>query len=252
MSRKQRISGSSASKEKRMKTDSPFLYFHPAGWPFMAGAVGITFLLSFIGGIAFFIGIVLTAWCFYFFRNPERVTPLRTGLVVSPADGRVVAVRDVVPDPELELGNEPRTRISIFLNVFNVHINRMPANGKITKRRYRPGKFLNASLDKASIDNERMGLVIQLEGEHPHAGKTLGVVQIAGLIARRIVCDAQEEQLVKAGERYGLIRFGSRTDVYLPLGAQPLVSVGQTMIGGETVLSDFLSTEAPRNGEARP
>ncbi|MDD4616330.1 MAG: phosphatidylserine decarboxylase [Alphaproteobacteria bacterium] len=231
---------------------NPLLYFHRAGWPFMAITACVAFLLFFVGGFVSFAAFVLAAWCFYFFRNPDRTTPARKGLVVSPADGRVVAVKDVIPETELGLGSAPRTRISIFLSIFNVHINRIPADGEIVLRRYRPGKFFNASLDKASVDNERMALVLKLDGGHPFEGTALGVVQIAGLIARRIVCDAQIEQKVKAGERYGLIRFGSRTDVYLPPGAKPLVSVGQTMIGGETVLSDLCSEESPRTGEVRP
>ncbi len=235
-----------------MTITNPLLYFHRAGWPFMAIAAGVTFFFSFVGGFVFFVCLALTAWCFYFFRNPERITPTRKGLVVSPADGIVVAVQNVIPEAELGLGNTARTRISIFLNVFNVHINRIPADGEIVLRRYRPGKFFNASLDKASVDNERMALAIKLASGHPFEGQSLGVVQIAGLIARRIVCDAEVEQKVRAGERYGLIRFGSRTDVYLPPEARPLVSVGQTMIGGETVLSDFCSEESPRHGEVRP
>ena len=235
-----------------MKNNNTSFYFHPAGWPFIALFVGVTLLLSFIGGAAFFVGLVLTGWCFYFFRNPARVTPVRSGLLVSPADGRVIAIQDVVPDAEFGLGDASRTRISIFLNVFNVHVNRIPADGTVIARRYRPGKFFNASLDKASVDNERMGLTIKLDGDHPHTGETMGVVQIAGLIARRILCDAQEEQAVKAGERFGIIRFGSRTDIYLPLGVNPLVSVGQSTLGGETVLADFSSTEAARQGEVRP
>lgn len=233
-----------------MKNDTPSFYFHSAGWPFIAVFAGITFLLSFIGGLFFFIGLVLTAWCFYFFRDPARVTPARSGLLVSPADGKVVLIQDVVPDAEFELGDAPRTRISIFLNVFDVHVNRIPVDGTVTARRYRPGKFFNASLDKASTDNERMALTIKLDGEHPHAGESIGVVQIAGLIARRILCDAQEGQEVKAGERFGIIRFGSRTDIYLPLGVHPLVSIGQYMIGGETVLADFLAVEPARNGKS--
>jgi phosphatidylserine decarboxylase len=234
-----------------MKNNNPFLYFHPAGWPFIGLFVVVTFLLSFVGCTAFFIGVVLTAWCFYFFRNPERVTPVRPGLIISPADGKIVAIQDVVPDAEFGLGDAPRTRISIFLNVFDVHVNRIPAGGTIIARRYRPGKFVNASLDKASVDNERMGLTIKMEGDHPHAGELVGVVQIAGLIARRILCDAQEGQQVKTGARFGLIRFGSRTDIYLPHGVQPLVSVGQYTLGGETVLADCASTEAARAGEIR-
>ncbi|MFA5040474.1 MAG: phosphatidylserine decarboxylase [Bdellovibrionales bacterium] len=225
--------------------------FHSAGWPFIGLFAGITILLFFVSDTAFFIGLVLTAWCFYFFRDPERVTPSRSGLIVSPADGRVIAIQDVVPEAEFNLGNKPLTRISIFLNVFDVHVNRIPADGSVIARRYRPGKFVNASLDKASVDNERMALTIQLEGDHPRKGEKIGVVQIAGLIARRIVCDAQEGQRVKAGEHFGLIRFGSRTDIYLPQGVQPLVCIGQRTIGGETVLADILSTESPRKGEVR-
>ncbi|MDR3425183.1 MAG: phosphatidylserine decarboxylase [Alphaproteobacteria bacterium] len=234
-----------------MKTDAFPLSFHPAGWPFMAVFAGVTFLLAFIGGAAFFVGLVLTAWCFYFFRDPSRATPTRSGLIVSPADGKVVAIQDVVPDPEFDLGDAKRTRISIFLNVFDVHVNRIPTDGAVIARRYRTGKFFNASLDKASVDNERMALTLRLEGDHPRAGEKIGVVQIAGLIARRIVCDAQEGQQVKAGQRFGIIRFGSRTDLYLPQGVSPLVTVGQYMIGGETVLADCASSESPRTGEIR-
>ena len=234
-----------------MKNNNLFLYFHPAGWPFIGLFAGATALLALIGGKALAVGVVLTAWCCYFFRNPDRVTPVRPGLIVSPADGRVVAVQDVVPDAEFGLGDAPRTRVSIFLNVFDVHVNRIPAAGTVVARRYRPGKFVNASLDKASVDNERMGLTIKLEGDHVKAGDLIGVVQIAGLIARRILCDAQEGQQVRTGARFGLIRFGSRTDVYLPRGVSPLVAVGQYMIGGETVLADCASTEAARAGETR-
>ncbi|MDD3370747.1 MAG: phosphatidylserine decarboxylase, partial [Alphaproteobacteria bacterium] len=166
-----------------MQSFDPFVYFHKEGWPFIAIALVVLFAFAFLGETAFFIGLVLTVWCFYFFRNPDRVTPVREGLVVSPADGRIVAVQDVVPDKELGLGDKTRTRISIFLNVFNVHVNRVPADGKVAFRHYRPGKFLNASLDKASVDNERMALTIEMTGDHPYAGQLIGVVQIAGLIA---------------------------------------------------------------------
>jgi phosphatidylserine decarboxylase len=234
-----------------MKNDNPFLYFHPAGWPFMAGFAGVTLLFAFIGPKMFLLGVALTAWCFYFFRDPSRVTPVRPGLIVSPADGKVTLIQSVVPDAEFGLGNEPRTRISVFLNVFDVHVNRIPASGTITARRYRPGKFVNAALDKASVDNERMALTIKLDGDHPRAGEQITVVQIAGLIARRIVCDVQENQPVKAGERFGIIRFGSRADIYLPQGVQPQVVVGQYMLGGETVLADCVSSEPARRGERR-
>ncbi|MDD5586016.1 MAG: phosphatidylserine decarboxylase [Alphaproteobacteria bacterium] len=224
---------------------------HPAGWPFIGLFALATLVLALFGWPWFFLGIVLTAWCVYFFRDPARVTPSRTGLIVSPADGCVVSVGTVMPDPGLGLGGNPCVRISIFLNVFDVHVNRCPADGKVSHAVYRAGKFFNASLDKASADNERMALAITLTGNHPYAGQGLGFVQIAGLIARRIVCTAKLGQDIKAGERYGLIRFGSRADVYLPSGLQPLVAVGQRMIGGETVLADCLSAEAARQGEVR-
>jgi phosphatidylserine decarboxylase len=234
-----------------MKHENPLLYFHTAGWPFMGGFAIVTLLLAFVGIKLFFVGVILTAWCCYFFRDPARVTPIRPGLIVSPADGKVVLIQNVVPDPEFGLGSEPRTRISIFLNVFDVHVNRIPATGTIMARRYRPGKFVNASLDKASVDNERMGLTIKLDGDHPKSGQLIGVVQIAGLIARRILCDAQEGQQAQAGDRFGIIRFGSRADVYLPTGTAPQVTIGQYMIGGETVLADCASTEPARRGERR-
>ncbi len=232
-----------------MNNAYPSLTVHPAGWPFVLLFGAVTCLLGFISGALFFAGLFLTLWCVYFFRNPERVPPARKGVVVSPADGKVIAVQRVVPDLDLGLGAEPRTRISIFLNVFDVHVNRIPADGVVVSRRYRKGKFVNASLDKASEDNERMALAIRLEGDHPHKGELLGVVQIAGLVARRIVCDAQEQQAFKAGDRYGIIRFGSRADIYLPEGVVPLVSVGQSMIGGETVLAD-LAAPATIEGNA--
>jgi len=234
-----------------MTQNNSSFYFHPAGWPFIALFVGITLVLSFIGPKSFFIGFLFTTWCFYFFRNPNRVTPTRDGLIISPADGRVILIQDVVPDAEFGLGDAPRTRISIFLNVFDVHVNRIPASGTIVARNYRPGKFVNAALDKASVDNERMALTIQLEGNHPRAGEKIVAVQIAGLIARRIICEAQMGESYQAGNRFGIIRFGSRADIYLPQGVQPLVSIGQYMIGGESVLADCASTESARLGEKR-
>ncbi len=234
-----------------MKYGDTSSYIHPEGWLFV-GLFGIAAIaLSFVGWPFFMIGLVLFGWCIYFFRNPPRVTPIRPGLVVSPADGKIVAIEQVKPDAGLGLGDQTRTRISIFLNVFDVHVNRSPIAGDVVHMQYRQGKFLNASLDKASVDNERMAIALQLTGEHGYAGQRLGVVQIAGLIARRIVCKAQKGQPLKAGERYGIIRFGSRTDVYLPVGLQPLVTVGQYMLGGETVLADCLSHEVAREGEIR-
>ena len=225
---------------------------HPAGFPFIGIFAALWLGLALGCGVAgFFIGLVLFAWCVYFFRDPTRTTPSREGLVVSPADGRVVAVAEVTPDSDLGLGDQPRVRVSIFLNVFDVHVNRVPVGGTVVHRHYRPGKFVNASLDKASVDNERAAIALEIAEGQPLAGQRIGVVQIAGLIARRIICGAEVGGRFRTGERYGLIRFGSRTDVYLPPGLQPLVMVGQRMIGGETVLADALSGEAKREGEAR-
>lgn len=189
---------------------------------------------------------VLTIWCYYFFRDPDRVTPTRHGLVVSPADGVVSMIADALPPQELGLGATPLPRISVFMNVFNCHVNRAPAGGTIEKIAYRPGRFLNASLDKASADNERNGIVIALPD-----GRKLGVVQIAGLVARRIVCEVVEGASLATGERFGMIRFGSRLDVYLPAGTAALVAVGQTMVAGETVIADLASGEPARAGEVR-
>ncbi len=186
------------------------------------------------------LGTLATIWCAYFFRDPPRVTPVRDGLVVAPADGRVSQVTSAVPPQELSIGNKPLPRISIFMSVFDCHVNRSPVAGKIDKIIYQPGKFLNADLDKASADNERNSLVIAT------AGARVAVVQIAGLIARRIVCFVQVGQAINTGERFGMIRFGSRLDIYLPEGIPPLVAVGQTSIAGETVLADLRGA-----GEAR-
>lgn len=234
-----------------MKISGPLSFVHPAGWPFIGIATLIVVFLSLFGGISFIIGLLLLGWVIYFFRDPRRITPTRPGLVVSPADGRVILITDVVPDKDLGLGDEPRTRVSIFLNVFDVHVNRSPVDGEVVHVAYRAGKFLNASLDKASVDNERNALAITMSGDHPFAGQKIGVVQIAGLIARRILCTVAPGAKIGAGERFGLIRFGSRTDIYLPQGLKPLVCVGQRMIGGETIIADCLSQEKARSGEAR-
>ncbi|MCF4164182.1 phosphatidylserine decarboxylase [Zavarzinia compransoris] len=187
------------------------------------------------------IGVVLTVWCAYFFRDPPRATPTRLGLVVSPADGKVVSTADAVPPEELGLGEAPRPRVSIFMSVFDVHVNRMPVTATVDRISYRPGKFLNAADDKASDDNERNSLRLILDD-----GRDLGVVQIAGLVARRIVCDVEPGEKLEAGTRFGIIRFGSRLDVYLPPGTVPLVAAGQTAIAGETVIADFTAVEGPR------
>lgn len=191
------------------------------------------------------LGVVLTAWCAYFFRDPERVTPLRDGLVIAPADGRIAAIEEVVPPPELELGSERRRRISIFLSVFDVHINRAPVAGRIVRSVYVPGLFLNAELDKASEDNERRCITIETA-----SGVRIACVQIAGLVARRIVTFVKEGDTIGPGERIGLIRFGSRVDTYLPPGKAPLVAVGQYAIAGETVLADLKSSEGEREARA--
>ncbi|MBI3711251.1 MAG: phosphatidylserine decarboxylase [Proteobacteria bacterium] len=216
------------------------------GWPFIAVGAIATALLAWAWPPLGWFGAGLTAWITYFFRDPARVTPMRPGLIVSPADGRVQLVVRAPPPTELAMGEAPLTRISIFLNIFDVHVNRVPADGTIVAVHYRPGKFVNAALDKASEDNERMAVRLAVAGHGD-----LAVVQIAGLIARRIKCSLAAGQAVKAGARYGLIRFGSRVDVYLPPGASPLVSVGQRAIGGETVLADLVSGEPPRQGEVR-
>lgn len=216
---------------------------HAAGWPFIAIFAVATALLAMLSGTLGWIGLILTAWCVYFFRDPPRVTPTRAGLIVSPGDGVVQKIVRVVPPAELALGELELTRISIFLNVFDVHVNRMPIGGTVTKAHYIAGKFLNASLDKASDENERQLLKITTDN-----GVDVGVVQIAGLVARRILCDAKEGETYATGERFGIIRFGSRVDVYLPQNVTPQVVVGQRAVGGETVLADMQSSEPARVG----
>ena len=213
---------------------------HNEGWKFVGIFAAITALLAMIWQPLAWIGLVLTVWCFYFFRDPERVTPDKPDLVVSPADGTIQMITKVKAPEELGLGDAKFTRVSVFMSVFNVHVNRAPAEGKILKSVYVPGKFLNATLDKASKDNERQILAMKTKG-----GKTLCFVQIAGLVARRILCEATEGMEYKAGERFGLIRFGSRLDVYLPEGVEPQVCLGQTMVAGETVIAD-LGSNAPQ------
>ena len=206
---------------------------HREGYPFIALFALVTLILFWISTPLGWIGALATTWCAYFFRDPRRVTPVGEGLVISPADGMISQITTAVPPPELELGTAPRPRVSIFMSVLDVHVNRSPVSGKIEKIAYKHGKFLNADLDKASEDNERNGFVIATSKGQ------LGVVQIAGLIARRIVCFVREGENVTAGERIGLIRFGSRVDVYLPQGTHTLVAEGQYSLGGETVLADL-------------
>jgi len=217
-----------------------------AGWPFIAIFAVITAGLFYWQEPAGSVGLVLTLWCIYFFRDPDRTTPTREGLVISPADGVVCMVQPAVPPEEIGLGSEPLTRVSIFMNVFDVHVNRIPISGTIAQMAYRPGKFFNASLDKASEHNERQSYRLTSE-----EGQDIGFVQIAGLVARRIKCDVAEGQKLQTGERFGLIRFGSRVDVYLPGDMSALVAVGQRTIAGETVIADFRATEENRVGEVR-
>ena len=214
---------------------------HPAGYPFIAiFAVG-SLILHWVWPPLGWIGALLTVWCVYFFRDPPRVTPLREGLVVSPADGYVCSVGRFVPPPELELGDEPMQRVSVFMSVFDCHVNRAPVSGRITRIAYKPGIFINADLDKASEDNERNGFVFDTPDGR------FGAVQIAGLIARRIISFSREGENVNVGDRIGLIRFGSRVDVYMPDSAVPLVGLGSKAIAGETILADTRMDSSDRS-----
>ena len=219
---------------------------HREGRPFIIIFLVTTLLLWWLWTPLVVLGLVLTCWCIYFFRDPERVIPTRKGLVISPADGVVQMIEEAVPPSELDMGETPLTRVSVFMNVFNVHVNRIPTDGKITRLAYRPGKFVNASLDKASIDNERQAVRMETED-----GQEIAFVQIAGLVARRILCSLANDQSVRAGERFGMIRFGSRVDVFLPEGVTPMVCVGQTTIAGETVLADLTASSQASVGEVR-
>ena len=236
-----------ARKAKTRMLDRILVPINRAGWPFIAAFAAGALLLWMASDFLGLIGLVLTLWCVYFFRDPDRMTPTRPGLIISPADGFVQRIDSAIPPMELDMGDEPRARVCVFMNVFNVHVNRTPADGIIKRISYRPGKFLNASLDKASEDNERNSYLLELDG----GKQDLAFVQIAGLVARRIVCQVSEGQPVAAGQRVGLIRFGSRVDVYLPKGVQPLVIEGQTAIAGETVIADCEGKEQARNGQIR-
>jgi phosphatidylserine decarboxylase len=212
---------------------------HREGFPFIGGFALVTLVLFWLWPPLGWLSAIATLWCIYFFRDPPRVTPIRDGIVVAPADGRVCPVVRIVPPRELELGDRPLSRVSIFMSVFDCHINRSPVAGHIERIIYRAGKFISADLDKASEDNERNAFVI-ITG----AGQRLAVVQIAGLIARRIVCFAREGDNLGAGQRIGMIRFGSRVDVYLPEGARVLAGEGQIAIAGETLIADLAGGEA--------
>ncbi|MDR1333035.1 MAG: phosphatidylserine decarboxylase [Holosporales bacterium] len=210
---------------------------HREGFLFVGGAAVLTLILAGFSAKLALVGIVLTLFCAFFFRNPKRVVPSDENLIVSPADGTVCGVVLETPPVELGLGEEQRYKISIFLSLFNVHVNRLPVSGKVRSVMYHPGSFVNASLDKASVLNERNAIVVEVNGDSNNA---MAFVQIAGMIGRRIICEIHEGQDVSKGEIFGMIRFGSRCDVWLPVGAIPQVCNGQTMVAGESVLADML------------
>ncbi len=214
---------------------------HPEGYPFIGGFALLSLFLFWLWPPLGWLGTLATLWCAYFFRDPQRVTPMREGIVVAPADGRVSQIANAVPPKELGLGERPLVRISIFMSVFDCHVNRSPVAGRIERIVYRAGKFISADLDKASEDNERNAFVIAAGN-----GVRIVVIQIAGLVARRIVSFVREGEAIAAGQRIGMIRFGSRVDVYLPDGSRPLVAEGQTALAGETLLADLRSAEAAR------
>ncbi len=212
---------------------------HPAGIPFIVLFFFLTIIIGWFWSPLYFLGFTLTAWCVYFFRNPPRVTPVYLGsnknnLIISPADGKVIEISQIIPAQEIGLPEGKWTRVCIFMNVFDVHVNRSPMLGQITYKKYIPGSFFNASLDKASAENER--LILNMETEN---GKKIAFVQIAGLVARRIICDVDIGSQIKAGEVFGLIRFGSRVDVYFPSDVSVMILKGQKMIAGETIIGDF-------------
>ncbi len=219
---------------------------HKESTPFVIIAAAASLVLGSIWDSLGWLGLIITLWVMYFFRDPYRYVPDKKGLVVSPADGVISKIEEAPLPGEFGSGEKEYVRVSIFLNIFDVHVNRVPIAGVVTKLHYNPGKFLNASLDKASLDNERQSIAVKTE-----EGIEIIFVQIAGLIARRIVCDLHENQEVKTGEKFGIIRFGSRVDVYLPEGINPLVVEGQRMIGGETVIADLTRQEAARIGVKR-
>ena len=228
---------------------SVFVPIHPAGTPFIAIFAILTIFIGWLWTPLYFVGLILTVWCIYFFRNPNRVTPTLSGanknnLIIAPADGKIIEISDVTPNDEIGLPSGEWQRVCIFMNVFDVHVNRSPMLGKITFKNYIPGLFFNASLDKASMHNER--LILGMDTEN---GKKIAFVQIAGLVARRIICDVDKGSLLKAGEVFGLIRFGSRVDIYFPKEVSTLVLVGQKTISGETIIGDFTKSNKSVKGQ---
>jgi phosphatidylserine decarboxylase len=217
----------------------PDLKIHREGYPFIAIFAAINLLAFLLSAWLGWLLLPVTVWCVAFFRDPDRKTPQEPGLIISPADGKLLPVVEAVPPAELGMGSAPRPRLSIFMNVFNVHVNRNPVSGNVIARSYRPGKFFNASFDKASLHNERMSIRLRPEGESGES-RDLAMVQIAGLVARRIVCELVQGEGVRRGDRFGIIRFGSRVDIYLPPHTEILVAPGITARAGETVLARFL------------
>jgi phosphatidylserine decarboxylase len=219
---------------------------HPDGFKFVAAGVVATLLLFLLWTPAGWAAAIATLWMVYFFRDPWRVTPTRPGLLISPADGIVVSITAATPPPELAMGDLAIVRIGIFLNIFDVHVTRAPVGGRVAAMRYTKGRFVNASLDKASEHNERLAIRIA-----PPEGPDVAFVLVAGLVARRIVCNLYDGQQIGTGQRVGIIRFGSRVDIYCPPPYVPMVVAGQRMVGGETVLADRLAEEPPRQGIAQ-
>jgi len=210
---------------------------HKEGYKFIVIFALITTVLALLSNTLGLIGLVATLWCVFFFRDPERIIPVEDHVIISPADGLVTRVDYGVTAPDdLGYGNKKFNKITVFLNVFNVHVNRVPVSGIVTKISYKPGKFLSANADEASVENERNSVVVKTAD-----GTEIIFVQIAGLVARRIISDLKQGQSVTMGDRYGIIRFGSRADIYLPEDVTIKSLVGQTMIGGETIIAKFPS-----------
>lgn len=218
---------------------------HPAGWPFIALFAVISLAVTYLWEPFLPIGVALTLWCVYFFRNPPRIVPQSEGWIVAPADGRVLSIDEAEPEPEMGLKEGKWRRVAIFMNVFDVHVNRAPIAGQITHKHYAPGKFVNASLDKASTDNERLALTVDAEGP---VKTQIAFVQIAGLVARRILCHSQIGDKLSVGQIYGLIRFGSRVDIWMPAETNVLVLPGQKCVAGETVIADLANRQQEPSG----
>ena len=220
---------------------------HPAGWPFIAAFGVVSAIIGYYVPLSLAVGVPLTLWCVYFFRNPVRTIPHGDGWLVAPADGRVIAIGEAEPEAEMNLPMGKYRRVAIFMNVFDVHVNRAPIAGKVTDILYRKGKFVNASLDKASTDNERLAMTMEVDNK---AKTKIAVVQIAGLVARRILCDAKIGDSLSIGQIFGLIRFGSRVDIWMPLETNVMVLIGQKTVAGETVIADLTNVQQEPSGSS--